>query len=115
MSLTASVDGLESFTRSVDDAAAALADLDQVNADAADTLVAAVEAPRVTGALAGTVAAVVDRDGFRVTAGGKAAPYVAIVHARNPFLTRAMTSREADVVDAYRDHVTDTVHTIQGA
>lgn len=115
MTLTADVDGLDRFTRSVDAAADELADLDQVNAQAAAQVVQAVEAPRLTGTLADTVEAVVDRDGFRVTAGGSRAPYVAIVHARNPFLTRAMNARQADVVDTYREHITDTVNTIQGA
>lgn len=115
MTLSADVDGLDRLTRSVDAAADDLVDLDQVNADAAAQVVRAVEAPRVTGTLADTVTATVDRDGWTVTAGGKRAPYVAIVHARNPFLTRAMQAREEAVIDAYRDHVTDTVNTIQGA
>lgn len=115
MTLAADVDGLDRFVQTVDVAAQELDDLDQVNADAARLVVQAVEAPRLTGTLADTVEAVVERTGWRVVAGGARAPYVAIVHARNPFLARAMNARENDVVDAYRDHVTHTVNTIKGA
>lgn len=113
--LTASVDGLTSLVSSLDEAASRLDDLDQVSAEAADQVVRAVEAPRVTGRLASTVAAEVDADGFTLTAGGPAAPYAAIVHARNPFLTRALDDRETAVVSAYEDHIDNTVNTIRGA
>jgi hypothetical protein len=111
----ATVDGLDRFVETLADAAEQLADLDTVNREAGALVVAAVEAPRLTGALASTVAAVADRDGFTLTAGGPAVPYAAIVHARNPFLTRALDDEEQRVTDLYTDHVTDTVNTIQGA
>lgn len=114
-SLSASVDGLTELVRTTGDASERLADLDDVNADNADLVVAAVEAPRLTGTLASTVTAVLEPTGFAVTAGGERAPYAAIVHARNPFLTRALNERESDLIEAYERHVTDTLDTIQGA
>ena len=115
MAVRTSFDGLDTLVQSVEDAADNLADLDQVNATAGQLVVQAVDAPRLTGALASTVDAIPDRHGFTLTAGGRVAPYAAIVHARNPFLTRALTNREDAVVDTYADHVTDTVQTIRGA
>ncbi len=115
MGVATDVDGLTTLVRTVDDAATQLADLDAVNRQAADDVVRAVEAPRRTGRLADTVTAVVDETGFSLTAGSPAVQYAAIVHARNPFLTRALARREDDVIAAYEDHVTDTVNTIKGA
>lgn len=115
MGVTATVDGLAPFAASTADVAVRLADLDQVNADAAAEIVQAVEAPRITGTLAATVHAVVTPDGFEVAAGGDRAPYAAKVHARNPFLTRALDTHVDDVADAHEQHVIDSVATIQGA
>lgn len=109
------LDGLDTFAQTAEAASHALADLDAVNAEAGDTVVQAVEAPRVTGRLASTVQAVAGPDGFSVVAGGPDAPYAPYVHARNPFLTRALDQREREVIGLYEAHVTDTVATIQGA
>lgn len=87
-----------------------IADLRGTNQIAADTVLGAVRPPRLTGALAGTVAAVVDATGFGLTVGGSAAPYGPIVHARDPFLTRALTDREAAVVALYVDHLQAAVN-----
>lgn len=109
------LDGLDTFAQTVTDAAQALGDLDAVNITAGDTVFQAVEAPRVTGRLASTVRAVAGPDGFSVVAGGPDAPYAPYVHARNPFLTRALDDREREVIGLYEAHVIDTVNTIQGA
>jgi hypothetical protein len=115
MGVEAVVDGLATFVSTLDDAARQLEDLDAVNTEAGALVVAAVEAPRRTGALDSTVAATAGPDGFTLTAGGPAVPYAAIVHARNPFLTRALDDEEQRITDLYTDHVTATVTTIQGA
>jgi hypothetical protein len=115
MGVDVDVDGLAAFTATAADAAAQLADLDQVNAQVAADIVDAVEAPRLTGRLASTVTAVPEGAGFRVTAGGERAPYAGIVHARTRFLNRALEARQRAAETAYEDHVTDTVNTITGA
>lgn len=107
--------GLDAFARSVTEAGRELGDLRDVDAQAAGEAVQAVEAPRLTGTLDSTVAAVVDPDGFTLTAGGPAAPYAAIVHARNPFLTRAVDRSEADILRPYEQHIDTTLDRIQGA
>jgi hypothetical protein len=107
--------GLDAFARSVQEAGRQLGDLHDADAAAAGQAVQAVEAPRLTGALDSTVAAAVDPDGFTLTAGGPAAPYAAIVHARNPFLTRAIDRSEAEIVQAYEQHIDTTLDRIQGA
>jgi hypothetical protein len=115
MGVEAAVDGLTTFVATLDDAAQQLADLDPVNTEAGAAVVQVVEAPRLTGTLASTVAAVAGPNGFTLTAGGPAAPYAAIVHARNPFLTRALDQEEQRIAGLYADHVATTVNTIQGA
>jgi hypothetical protein len=99
--LAASVEGL----------GVALADLSDPSRDAAANVLGAVEAPRDTGRLDDSVAAVATPLGFTLTAGGTRAPYAAVVHARDPFLSRALTAREDDVVDTYADHVEHTIDT----
>jgi hypothetical protein len=89
----------------------ALGDLSAPSRDAAAIALGSVKAPRDTGTLADTVEAVVTPLGFTLTAGGTRAPYAAIVHARDPYLTRALTAREDDVVDTYADHVEHTIDT----
>lgn len=112
MGVEATVDGLATLARSLDAAADELSDLAQVNVHAADLVVRAVEAPRITGRLDDSVTSFVDADGFTLTA---TAPYAPYVHARNPFLTRALSDRELAVIELYEDHVTETVNTIRGA
>lgn len=79
--------------------------LDDVIVDAhraaAGVVLADVRPPILTGALASTVDYIVDPGGFDIRAGGSVAPYGPIVHAANPFITRALNDREAAVLDAY--------------
>lgn len=92
-----------------------LADLASVNAEAAADVLGVVDPPIRTGRLAQTVGAQIDALGFTLTAGGSAAPYGPIVHARDPFLTRALNERETAVLDRYEQHIDKTLDTIQGA
>lgn len=85
--------------------AAVIADLAGVNAQVANELVSAVHPPIRTGALASTVATVINDDSVDLIAGGSMAPYGPIVHARNPFLTRALNEREEAVVGLYVNHL----------
>lgn len=114
MSVSADVDEVLGFSRDVVDAADELVDVDQVNADAAQIALGVVDPPRRTGRLASTVAAVSDALGFTLTAGGPEAPYGPIVHARDPFLTRALEQREDQLADAYEQHAEHALETIQG-
>lgn len=110
----AEVDGLQRLTQTLADAAADLDD-PQVNADAAHQVLTAVDPPYRTGRLASTVRAEHTSDGFTLRAGGPEAPYGAIVHARDPFLTDALAAREQAVIDTYIDHLDHLVDQIQGA
>lgn len=99
------------FARDVEDLGAALGDLEAPSRDASALVLGSVEAPRDTGRLDDSVEAVVTPLGFTLTAGGTRAPYAGVVHARDPFLTRALEARAEDVVDTYADHVDDTIAT----
>lgn len=110
----AEVDGLQRLAQTLGDAADALDD-PQVNADAAGQVLVAVDPPYLIGRLASTVRADHDGDGFTLRAGGPEAPYGAIVHARDPFLTDALAAREQAVIDTYLDHLDHVVDQIQGA
>lgn len=96
---------LDRFAAEVEGAGRALGDLSGPSRVAATIALGDVRPPVKTGTLADTVEAIPEALGFTLRAGGPRAPYGPIVHARNPFLTRALTAREEDVVDAYADHV----------
>lgn len=119
MSLDLTADGLARFAQTTGEAADQLADLAQLNQEVGDLVIAGATVPRVSGRLARTVRAVPDgpggAGGFRLVAGGPEAPYAAIVHARNPFLARALDQREQAAIDRYIDHAERAVTTIQGA
>jgi hypothetical protein len=102
---------VDRFAADVEGLGAALGDLAAANRDASVIVLGSVDAPRKTGTLDDTVEAIVTPLGWTLTAGGTRAPYAAIVHARDPFLSRALLAREDDVVDVYADHVTDTIDT----
>lgn len=106
--------GVRSLVDSLGVAATALDDLTPAGKQAAGVVLGVVDPPRRTGALASTVEADVDALGFTLRAGGERAPYGPIVHARNPFLTRALTARESDVVDAYAEQVDQAVGLVTG-
>lgn len=115
MDLTADVDDLTAFAASVPASADALADLAGVNDEAARGVLGVVDPPRLTGRLASTVRAESDALGFTLTAGGPEAPYGPIVHARNPFIYRALDARENALGDAYTDHAEQALTHLQGA
>lgn len=104
MGVSADVDELLALARSAADAADDLGDLAGVNAEAAEGVLGVVVVPRRTGRLASTLAAESDALGFTLTAGGPTAPYGPYVHARDPFLTRALAERETALADAYEQH-----------
>jgi hypothetical protein len=81
---------------------------------AADDVLGYVQPPIRTGRLASTVGADVDALGFTLHAGGPQAPYGPIVHARDPFLTNALTTRQEAAADAYSEYLGQVVDTIQG-
>lgn len=114
MTFTASAQGAARLSDTLGQAAAALLDLDAVNADAADDVLGFVTPPRRTGRLAGTVREEHDALGFTLTAGGSDAPYAPHVHKHRPFLTTALDERRQALVDRYVDHVRDAVDLIKG-
>ena len=111
MDVGATVGGTEALPR-LRAAGVALADLTVPDEQAAADVLGVVKAPRRTGTLAATVAAEATGVGFALTAGGPAAPYGPIVHARDPFLTRALAAREQAVVDRYTDHAASIIDDI---
>lgn len=94
----------------LDRVAQVIGDLTGVNNLAADDVLAAVDFPRRTGALASTGATQVTADGFTLIAGGSVAPYGPIVHARDPFLTRALNAQEEAIVGLYLDHLNTAIN-----
>lgn len=89
----------------LDRIAAVIGDLTGVNQLAATDVLAAVHPPVRTGALASTIEAVATDTGIDLIAGGSVAPYGPIVHARDPFFTRALTEREEAVIGLYLNHL----------
>ncbi len=96
-----------------------VSDLRRVNLDAAQTVAseARSRAPRLSGALAGSVKAKATRTRGYVTAGGKLVPYAGPIHfgwpARNirpqPFMYDALDARKSEVVGKYQDRIADLV------
>lgn len=114
MTFTASAPGTDRLASSLSDAAAALLDLDEANDQAGDYVLGYVNPPVRTGRLAGTVREESDALGFTLTAGGPSAPYTPIVHAHDPFLTRALDDQQQVVTDTYIDHAHRAADLIQG-
>jgi hypothetical protein len=109
-------EGFDTFASSAHAASRDLERLVAAAGDRAGTVVLdAVRPPIDTGTLAATVHVITTDQGFGIAAGGPSAPYVAIVHAKHPFITDALTARESAVVDTYADAVTDAVDSIKGA
>lgn len=115
MSVSADVSEVDAFRVGLGRAADELADLDQVNAAGAASVLGVVDPPRRTGRLASTVEAYADALGVTLTAGGPEAPYGPIVHARDPFLSRALARKENELADRYTDHAEQALNLIQGA
>lgn len=103
---------LRPFAEEVEGLGPALGDFQAASRQAGTMVLGDVRPPIRTGTLAATVEAVPEGLGFALRAGGPRAPYGPIVHARDPFLTRALTGREDDVLDIYLGHVEDTLNTI---
>lgn len=103
---------LRPFAAEVEGLAPALGDFTGPSRAAGTLVLGDVRPPILTGTLARTVEAVPSALGFTLRAGGPAAPYGPIVHARDPFLTRPLTARENDVLGIYVEHVDNTLSTI---
>ena len=108
------VDGLEQLQRSLDAAGRALEDLTPAHERAGELLEgrAQADAPRLTGRMAGQHELVVHAGGLTIT---NAARYAPFVHARQPWLTRALDALQRQVVDIYSNQVDQIVDDIRGA
>jgi hypothetical protein len=100
-----------------------LSDLTKANKEVAAQVVAAVHAPRRSGALAGSVRGSGTKSGAIVRAGGARLPYAGPIHygwrARNitpqPFLTDAAHNTEPAWVGTYNHAVDQILAKIKGA
>lgn len=110
----AQLEGTGRLIRSLEDAAADLAQLDEAAREAGELAAGkgAADAPRQTGYLSSTVDYELVDTGFALVA---AAPYAAAVHARDPWLARTVTELEDRIVTTYADEVADVVAHIKGA
>lgn len=113
MSGGAELQGADELVRTLQTAADELDDLSDADRAAGQLLAeqGAQAAPRRTGLLA-------DRHGYAVVEAGvtvvAATGYAAIVHARNPWLTRTVDRTESDLLDAYMLGVTDALSHVKG-
>lgn len=114
-SLDLTLDGARRLAQTSGAAADELRDLTDPSQEVGDLVIAGAVIPVRSGRMRKTVRAIAGPDGVDLVAGGPDAPYTPIVHARNPFLTRALTDRESVIVDRYADHVQRVVDTIEGA
>lgn len=109
----AELQGAGDLVRTLQTAADELADLSDAERAAGQLLAqqGATAAPRRTGRLA-------DRHGYTVVDARltvtAATDYAAIVHARNPWLTRTVDRVEGDVLDIYMTGVTDALSNVKG-
>lgn len=111
--LTGSVEGADRLAATLADAGRTIADLpDDVHRDAGRQALDAAVIPRRTGHLASTAAVVVVAAGFALTA---TADYAAIVHANDPFFSRAIEAKANAIAGEYLDQITETLNTVQGA
>jgi hypothetical protein len=101
---------LDRFTADVDTAGGRLEDLATLNQRQGTDALNRAPIPVDTGRLKESAYVVADRTGYALTA---SAPYAAIVHARDPFFTRALDA------DAYLDdletHTAEILGTITGS
>jgi len=112
MTVAFSAPDLDPFAEQLGRVGQALGDFTGPSREAAAVALGDVRAPVRSGALAATVEAVPTALGFTLTAGGPRAPYGPIVHARDPFLSEAITSSEQEVLDAYAEHLDTTLDTL---
>ncbi len=113
MSVSADIRGGDTLVATLD---AALSDLKNLEVDPTALETAAVAgAPRKSGALAATVAAIVTPTGLALTAGGPTAPHARPVLDDNPWLFATLRNNKATITTAVADEVTTIVGTIRGA
>lgn len=111
-SASATVDGAERLSATLSAAGDALADLAAVNREQGTATLNAAAIPVRTGQLQRSAYVDSDAQGFALSA---SAPYAGIVHAANPFFTRALAARADHIIDALVDHAGDVLDTIHGA
>lgn len=113
MSDGAELRGADQLVRTLQTAADELVELTEAERAAGQLLAnqGATAAPRRTGLLADRHGYAVVDDRLTVTA---ATDYAALVHARNPWLTRTVDRAEADVLDLYMTGVTDALSNVKG-
>lgn len=105
--------GADQFVRTLHAAASDLDDLTDVEDQAGQLLAeqGSRNSPRRTGRLSRSHGSQVVAGGFAVVAD---APYSAIVHARNPWLTRTVLAAEDQVVDLYAAGVDERLAQVKG-
>lgn len=104
--------GVDGLRASLETAATKLAGLAPPEAGQLLLADATAASPRDTGVLAESHDLVVQAGSLTVVA---AAPYAAIVHARDPWLADTLTADQERVLDIYTDEVADIVDHIKGA
>lgn len=113
MTAGAQLRGADQLVRTLHEAGQQLGDLSEVEHQAGQLLAdqGSRSAPRDTGRLAGAHGYAVVDDVLTVVA---ATPYAAIVHARNPWLTRTVDQAEDQVADLYLTGVDDALSHVKG-
>lgn len=104
--------GLDELQDSLGAAGRAIADLDPEPAASNAAARAEATSPRLTGHLSTTVGWVPTSTGWAVTA---TAPYAVAVHARNPWIIRALDATAEQTETAYQHAVDDVLATVRGA
>lgn len=105
------------FARRMFDAADALIDLDPINAEAGDLVLASADVPRRSGALAAGLRYAATPNGVTFAA---SVAYWTFVHwgaprrgiRARPFLLNALELRQSDLADLYLDHARRVVSTL---
>ena len=90
-----------------------LEDLDPLTRDLGPLVLAAVDPPRRTGALADTVRADPDSEGVDIIAGSGSVAYAGVIHQgwpahnirANPFISRAIENTEERIADRGQEHL----------
>lgn len=103
--------GVDRFAASVDAAGRDLVDLTDVNRAEGRAALAAARIPVLTGELRDSAYVEADASGFALSA---TAAHAGIVHARDPFFTRAVGDRTDEILDALGTHAEGVLDTITG-
>jgi hypothetical protein len=122
MGIVGDVAGVQDLRGSLRRAADELSDLSGVDREVGQLVLAHVDPPRLTGALASTVRAEPDAGGVTVAAGSPDVPYAGVIHngwpAHNirarPYLTDALDKQEAAIADKYADHADHAMAQVKG-